>query len=115
MVSFRPEYVIEYEDPSIGRSQTKEEAARGIAPPPSRNCPWHRQIQCRRGRGFIAPSGGTELYAYARGQAARDLEMMATAAPDKFHIAQGSNKEIGITFDVEHVASVETILRPKRR
>lgn len=97
--TFGRRYVLNYEDPAFAGSR----------------CPWHRQILCKVGKAFIAPSGGTNLYAYAHGAKAKELYDLAEALPDQFKVAQGSNTEVGITFDVEHFAPVAVILQPKRR
>jgi len=93
---FKRRYVFEYEDPHFAGSR----------------CPWHRQIRCRHG--FIAPAGGTKLHGYGTGAAAKKLVDLAKK-DDRFVITQGSSKEVGVNFDVEHIAPVATILKAKRR
>lgn len=96
---FGRRYRLEYEDPHFAGSR----------------CPWHRQIKCRRGRGFISPAGGEKLHAYGCGPAARELEELASSDPSNYRVAQGNTQEIGIEFDLEHFAPVAAILRPVRR
>lgn len=94
---FGRRYVLEFEDAVFAGSR----------------CPWHRQIKCRRG--FIAPGGGTTLYAYAPGGTAA-LGLVELCETDKrYTLQQWGNTEVAIVFDVEHFAPVATILKPLRR